>query len=134
MKKLPVALAVSALVLAGCTSTIAAARTVEVSSSGMNFDVKEITAARGKPVKLVYNNKDVQLHDWSIDTIPVEVKASQGDAHEHNEKNPPAVHVAADAGKTSTVEFTPTTAGSYAFYCTVPGHREFGMQGTLIVK
>ena len=28
-------------------------------------------------------------------------------------------------------EFTILPAGEYAFYCTVPGHREAGMEGTL---
>ena len=35
-------------------------------------------------------------------------------------------------GSDSTeVELKP---GTYHFYCTVPGHREAGMEGTLIVK
>ncbi len=35
-------------------------------------------------------------------------------------------------GKTSvSAELAP---GTYTFYCTVPGHREAGMEGTLTVK
>jgi heme/copper-type cytochrome/quinol oxidase subunit 2 len=32
------------------------------------------------------------------------------------------------------VEFTPQEAGTYAFYCTAPGHNEAGMQGTLVAR
>lgn len=36
-------------------------------------------------------------------------------------------------GATSTISVT-VKAGKYAFYCSVPGHREGGMEGTLTVK
>lgn len=36
-------------------------------------------------------------------------------------------------GGTSTVTVT-LKAGSYTFYCPVPGHRQAGMQGTLTVR
>jgi uncharacterized cupredoxin-like copper-binding protein len=35
------------------------------------------------------------------------------------------------AGKTLTLELKP---GAYKFYCSVPGHRMAGMEGTLVVK
>ena len=43
------------------------------------------------------------------------------------------LHVAADGGESSTLEFTPMEAGTYEFYCTVTRHREAGLIGTLIV-
>ena len=37
----------------------------------------------------------------------------------------------ADEETSTTVNLKP---GTYHYYCTVPGHREAGMEGTLIVK
>ena len=36
-------------------------------------------------------------------------------------------------GDSLNVEFTPSTPGEYEFFCTVAGHKEAGMVGTLIV-
>ena len=36
-------------------------------------------------------------------------------------------------GKTSTITVT-LKKGSYTFYCSVPGHEQAGMKGTLTVK
>lgn len=130
--------ALSVLALAGCGSSSAksgeAPREVKVVNANMAFDTKEITLTKGQPVKLMLENKDGMLHDFSIEQMPVDEKkeASQGD-HGHS-KDKLTVHVSADAGKTGTVEFIPTKAGSYAFYCTVPGHRDAGMQGTIVVN
>lgn len=46
----------------------------------------------------------------------------------------PAIHMGAAAGMSSSISFVPTKPGSYEFYCAVPGHKEAGMVGTLIVR
>ncbi|MBI5715993.1 MAG: cupredoxin domain-containing protein, partial [Chloroflexi bacterium] len=46
----------------------------------------------------------------------------------------PQLHIAVAMGKSGTLEFTPTKAGTYEFFCTVAGHKEAGMKGTLVVK
>lgn len=45
-----------------------------------------------------------------------------------------ALHIAADANTQAIIEFTPEEPGEYTFYCTVEGHRQAGMEGTLIVE
>ena len=44
------------------------------------------------------------------------------------------VNVQTPAGKTTTVEFTPNQKGAFKYYCSIPGHREAGMEGTLVVN
>jgi len=39
----------------------------------------------------------------------------------------------AQPGQRAVGALTPTTPGTYEFYCSVPGHREAGMIGRLVV-
>jgi uncharacterized cupredoxin-like copper-binding protein len=118
-------------VIAGCSSA-GGVQTVTVSAKDLAFDAKELTVQKGQPVKLVFNNGDTQLHDFSVDKIPADVK-THTEGHDMGAKKPD-LHVSADAGKSGTVEFTPKEAGIYTFYCTVAGHKDAGMVGKLIVK
>jgi uncharacterized cupredoxin-like copper-binding protein len=137
MKKLSGLIAVLAVaaVVAGCggTGSSGPAKSVALTAKDMAFAAKEVTVENGKAVKLVFNNQDGQLHDFSVDKIPVKVSEDHKDGHDMGGAKPD-LHVSAEAGKTGEVEFTPTKAGTYTFYCTVPGHKDAGMVGSLIVK
>ena len=37
-------------------------------------------------------------------------------------------------GSLASLDFTPSQAGTYQFYCDVPGHKESGMTGTINVQ
>lgn len=60
------------------------------------------------------NNESAIEHDLTI-----EGAEDQGGAHAQPDRN---------AQNTFTVE-----AGTYTLYCTIPGHREAGMEGTITV-
>lgn len=126
---------VAAVVVAGCSGSRAGgeATVVDLTARQMAFKTNELTLEKGKPVKLVLKNEDVVLHDFSVDKIPVSKKEEKGDKHDDHSKEPD-LHIAADAGKSGTVEFTPKEAGTYTYYCTVAGHKEAGMVGKLIVQ
>jgi uncharacterized cupredoxin-like copper-binding protein len=122
-------------ILTGCSSGTTAESTVTIAALDVKFNTQEISVAQGKPVKLVLDNKDQVLHDFSIDKLPVANKADHhaGGAHDMGGTNPD-VHVSADGHKQGSIVFTPTQAGTYEFYCTVPGHKESGMVGRLVVR
>ncbi len=89
------------------------AREVEMTATDFAFDPDEITAEAGEDLAIVLTSEDI-LHDFTIDELDA--------------------HVAADRGETATGGFTADEAGTYTYYCSVPGHREAGMEGTLTVE
>ncbi len=110
----------------------AAARTVEVTASDFKFDPAEITAKVGETVTLAFMNKGTTLHDFtSADFMGTVTAAGEAAAHDASADAP--LHVAAEAGATAEITFEATEAGEYAFKCSVPGHEQLGMTGTIIV-
>jgi plastocyanin len=82
----------------------------------LRFDKSTLSAAAGT-VRLTLNNPSPVPHNISIEG-PGGLK-----------KEGPTVQ----KGGASEVE-APLKAGTYTYYCAVPGHRQAGMQGTLTVK
>ena len=89
------------------------ARRIEVTGSSFKFDPDDIRVEAGEDVAIVLTSKDI-LHDFTIDELDA--------------------HVAADPGKTEVGGFTADKPGRYNYYCTVAGHRDAGMEGTLVVE
>jgi plastocyanin len=93
--------------------------TVDISTpsgGSLAFDQKSATAKAGT-VTINFDNKqplqhDVAIEDSSGKTLGQTDLVSSGTAN-------------------TTVDLQP---GTYTFFCTVPGHREAGMEGTLTVK
>lgn len=125
----------------GCGSGPAQTTTrTPVTVTEFAFTPAEITVTVGQRAAVQLQNRGTTLHDWTIDAIPAQDIAASGAQHSSQAGHGIApvgtgpLHVAADQGKTAEVSFTPTRAGEYAFYCSVPGHREAGMQGKLTVR
>lgn len=124
--------------LAACTATqtsITETQTASITMKEFAFEPAKITVKAGQPVKLTLVNDGALLHDFTSMDAAVEMMAGEhGAQHDMNETMEGAMmHIAVDVGKSATLEFTPTQAGVYTFFCTVEGHRAAGMEGQLIV-
>ncbi len=151
-KQLPflgLALVLMSLSLAACGSSetaAPAATEIDITATDIAYDVNSIASTAGQPIKIALQNEGALVHDFSIAAIPLagEPRAVEGMGDDHSMMEDHEammsgmhgdsdVHVAASPGATGTVEFTPTEAGTYEYFCTVAGHKEAGMVGTLVV-
>jgi plastocyanin len=82
----------------------------------ITYTTKSATAKAGK-VTIDFKNPQALSHDVAI----------EGSGGETVGKT----QLIAESQTSTTVNLKP---GKYTFYCTVPGHREAGMEGTLTVK
>jgi plastocyanin len=80
------------------------------------FTTTEETAKAGK-VTVDFNNPQGLPHD-------VKIESSSGE-------QVGGTDTVSEGSDSATVDLKP---GTYTFYCSVPGHREAGMEGTLTVK
>jgi uncharacterized cupredoxin-like copper-binding protein len=97
-----------------------------------------IEVETGEVLEIAIQNTELVLHDFTIDKIDADVHVSYlggTGQHEHQEQERDAdVHFALTEPASGVVHLKIHEPGEYVFYCTVPGHREGGMEGTLIVQ
>ena len=117
-------LIVSSLLLAACggggddggetggtaTSEDGGAATFTVDAKEFVFDPATLSVPADEEVTVEIVNGGTVEHDFTIDEA--------------------SVKIATPATETVSGSFT-VAAGTYTFYCSVPGHRESGMEGTL---
>ena len=74
-----------------------------------------LTATAGKPVEVVFENKGTQPHTFTIE-------------------GGPSFELTADPGGTDSGTLKGLKPGTYQFICSIPGHAQLGMTGTLTVR
>jgi uncharacterized cupredoxin-like copper-binding protein len=130
-------LAVAGWTVAACTGAAGdAAQRMTVEAQDLAFSPTRLEMRAGEPVVLTLKNNGALEHDFSIFEMPLEGTAEEtgGSGHGHGGAEEPALHVSALGGQSATLEFTASTPGTYDFWCTVAGHKEAGMTGTLVVR
>ncbi len=91
------------------------AMSVTVTATEFKFDPATITASAGQSVNVTFKNAGTVQHTFVI-------------------KEANNFKLTADPGQTVTGTFTAPAAGTYTYFCDVPGHEDAGMKGTLTVK
>ena len=127
-----------AALLLGCSSGTVPATIVEVNMQDLAFAPATLALSKGESVRLDFRNSASQLHDFTVEQMPAADVRTGASAAEHDmqkmKTDQYALHVAVAGGKNAQLDFRPTAAGDYEFYCTVAGHREGGMRGIIRVE
>lgn len=136
------ALLLLSLGLAACggSEEEAGDQAVTVTARDIEFGTERIEVTAGTPVDLTLVNEGALDHDFSIVEIPLTGEVAGAEEEEEMEGHDMTmemeeldVHVSAGAGESAIIAFTPSEPGEYEYFCTVAGHRESGMAGTLVV-
>lgn len=131
---------VSLLAACGATATAPTEpQSLTVTTNEFTFAPAQISVASAAPVELILQNAGAVEHDWSVREIDLSgqptTSGESGAGHMAGDMHDaPKLHIAAAPGAQGTLSFVPSKPGTYEFYCTVAGHKEAGMVGTLTVK
>jgi len=88
------------------------AKEITVVGAEFSFSPSVITVQAGQKIKLTFKNEGRASHNLVIERLGISTKTIGG-------------------GKTDIIEFTAPASGTYAIFCSVPGHRASGMEGSL---
>ena len=100
-----------AALLSACDGGTPVAQAIRREASEFKFEPATIAAQVDQPVRVSVTNVGSLAHTFTVTELGVD------------EPLP--------VGQTVTAEFTPAQRGTYQLVCTVPGHKEAGMAGTV---
>jgi len=97
------------------SSTSATMQNITVEGTEFAFTPSSITVKKGEAVQVTFKNMGKYPHNFTVSQLGVASQTIQ-------------------PGQQTTVTFTPTQTGTFTYLCTVPGHADRGMTGTLTVE
>jgi uncharacterized cupredoxin-like copper-binding protein len=115
----------------------ASVQQVTLHAKEFSFTPNSVQLKLGQLVQLTIVNDGTVDHDIKS-AIPISGLKYQSADNPADEQADNAAQGVFDVdynqGHTAQITFVPTKAGTYQFYCDVPGHREAGMTGTFVVQ
>ena len=110
-----IALATAGAVVAADRAIDASAVRIDVVARDVRFTPPDARTTAGAWTVLRFRNDDPVFHDWEVEGLA-------------------NVDAGARPGQTARARFIIDRPGTYTIMCTVPGHAEAGMTGTLVVE
>jgi len=101
----------AAIVLVACSP---GQQVTTVTMTSFAFEPSEMNVKAGQTVRVLLDNPDSIPHAFDIPEL--------------------GVGLAVLPGASIEIEFVATESGTYTFFCGIPGHREAGMEGLLVVE
>ena len=96
-----------------------------------HFTPTVVTVPAAAKVTFTLSNDDPIDHEWMVGIPDVHEKHRHGTEALHG-RIPTEVSVPAYSTRVTTVTFD--TPGEFAYICHLPGHEEYGMSGTVVVR
>jgi len=96
------------------------------------FEPAAIVLKQGEQVRIDFQNGGEVPHDFKIAGLAATVLDRQNSGPLSGSGS--EVFLSADSGGGGSITFVPLAPGTYELYCTVRGHRQLGMKGTVTVK
>jgi plastocyanin len=90
----------------------AGAKPIQVQAQNFSFDPDTLRVKAGQEIALRLQSED-SSHDFAIDGLGTVADVS--------------------GGETTTARLRIDEPGKYTYFCTIPGHRDGGMEGTITV-
>lgn len=106
---------------------------IDVSIKNLRFTPATVDVPAGKTVRINVTNQDATEHDLLVQGIHIEKIGEATGAH-HAGATPDMLVVHVTASGDGSITFHTDEKGTFAFYCTIPGHKEAGMVGKMTVS
>ncbi|MCM3431713.1 plastocyanin/azurin family copper-binding protein [Brevibacillus agri] len=107
---------------------------VNIIASDFSYKPNRIVMKKGVPMKVKFQNVGSVEHDFEVVSSGKFVISSESNHnHQHGNTGKANPHLHAKPGESATSVWQATEEGNYEYYCTIPGHKESGMVGRLVV-
>ena len=102
--------------------------TLKLEMRDIAYGAEELRAPAGSVFAIEFRNRGVIEHDFTIEEFPGDAAdIAQGDERYE-------VYVLLKRGESETLLLRVPESGQIAFWCSVAGHREVGMEGVLVIE